>query len=232
MRSGAGTDTVWDTMRTSDDVPSGPGFGLHAVPIWRPWHERLKRLFAQHQHVTSRQERDALNSHFAETLIEEAREVSEEFSRNNHASSSEQSRPGVNAAQLNGLALLAVATMFDMALAQQSAPQVRSLLACDSGPLANEDAAMASAWQMFMLQASSSLGLTPTLSAAPAPDGSIRKLPSFESPKSPSRRFGSMASNASMGSNGSVTNLGSPTMGSRRDGTMPRNTSELFMFEQ
>ena len=64
-------------MRTSDDVPSGPGFGLHAVPIWRPWHERLKRLFAQQQHVTSRQERDALNSHFAETLIEEAREVSE-----------------------------------------------------------------------------------------------------------------------------------------------------------
>ena len=185
----------------------------------------------QHESAATRQERDQLNSHFASTLIEQARELSEEFSRS--GGSGESARNGAaSAEQLNGLALLAVATMFDMALAQQTAPQVRSMLACASGPLAKEDAAMASAWQMFLVQASSSLGLRPTMAAAPAPDGTLRKLPSFDSPKSPTRRaMGGLGSQLGNGSSNSLS-IGSPTMGARKDGTMPRNMSELFLFEQ
>jgi hypothetical protein len=219
---------------------TGMSFGLHAVPLWRPWQVKLQRLLQQHQSAATRQERDQLNSHFASTLVEQARELSEEFSRSGGSAQSggradedlRKSSGAASAEQLNGLALLAVATIFDMALAQQAAPQVRSMLASSSGPLAKEDAAMASAWQMFLVQASSSLGLRPTMAAAPAPDGSLRRLPSFDSPKSPPRRaigsFGSQLGNASSNS----LSLGSPSMGARKDGTMPRNMSELFLFEQ
>ena len=74
------------------------------------------------------------------------------------AESSSQAKQGSAAQQLNSLALLACASIFDRLLRQQTAHRVREVLAL-SGPLAGqESAALQSAWSMFMQQASSTLG--------------------------------------------------------------------------
>jgi len=202
------------------------GFGVQHTPAWVSLHGALQRLFVLHEKATTNQERDDLKRSFGQQLIEEAREVLGQYKagppETSKRSENDQAARSEHKLQLNSLAILAVASMFDMALSQETSPQVQSLLS--SGPLADkDDAALTSAWHMFMLQASSTLGLRPTLAAAPAPAGIAfpgLAYPSFDSPASPARR----------GVPGLVSPLGSPQPGRRA--AMTRNSSELFLFEQ
>ena len=196
-----------DASGSGDGDAQGADIGIFHTPAWAALHGGLKRLFDANARAGSRQEREQLNSSFSATLIEKARKVAAEYS----PSSSPSSQHGQ---QLDGLAILAVASMFDTALAQQTSTQVRSLLL--SGPLAKEDASLSSAWQLFMQQASATLGLRPTLSAAAAPAAALPTTWELDSPDPPRRALSH-----------AMSNVASP-LASR----MQRNTSELFIFEQ
>ena len=129
---------------------AAPAFGLNSVPMWKEWHIKLKRLLQQQLPAASGQTREQLTSHFASMLIDASRELVDEFSRRGReqqsaadsasgdsaaygdsAASGDSAAGGsgrvdrfsgaATAEQMNALALLVCATMFDMALAQQAA---------------------------------------------------------------------------------------------------------------
>ena len=122
--------------------------------------------------------------------------------------------------EFNSLALLACANIFDRLLRQQTAPQVREVLAL-SGPLAGqEDAALQSAWSLFMQQASSTLGTLGGGWGTATASGRSSQPPSPQGSCSP-------------GAERSLATPHSPQPGRKELGEngMPRNGSLVFDFE-
>ena len=203
--------------------------GLQHTQAWLVLQARLQRLMQCLQSSSHPDEREALKNHFATQLVEQARQ----YSTSPEPAAAPAGAVMVNGRQatneLNSLALLAAASCFDHLLAprQQTAPQVRALLSL-SGPLAagKEDAAVHSAWSLFMQQASSTLGV---LGAGWTSTGALTtnaqgKSPGLGSPASPPRRAGASES----------PGTASPVVGKTEAHSehLPRNTSEIFNFEQ
>ena len=206
-----------------DDAQASPasaskGFGLHHTEAWQNLHGRLQRLFLLYDSSASWQDRTSLTTAFAGLLIQQANEEAKEFS----AEARREVRHGL---QLIGLALLVVATSFDTALNQEIAPRVKDILTCGApqdaaaAPLAElehgSDASLASALSMFMLQASSVLGVTPPLAhdvKSPVVSPSTWRQPP-------------------PGKGADEHDVSASPMIARR-AILPRNGSELFAFEQ
>jgi len=151
------------------------------------------------------QERQQEVSSFRGTLIEQAKQ----FSSKGSPPSSQQQQQTV---ELNSLALLAIAHVYDRLIGdrQQAVPQVAALLG-DSLRANNDDVARSasSAWPLFVEQASSTLGSLGSLGTgwaagaggrmvlgAPSPPGYGSATPSAPSRPALSRAPPSSASNA------------------------------------
>lgn len=199
--------------------------GLQHTHAWTVLHGRLQRLLLCLSNSSTTHEREALTEHFATQLVEQAKEYSAPASQSEGPTSSPSSSNTPHRTnELNSLALLAVASMFDRLIIprQQTAPQVREVLS-RSGPLAlKEDDALSTAWSLFVQQASSSLGnLGSGWAAAPAAAPNIRSPP--PSPMIDPRRQAAA---------GESPGPASPMAGRAEPKNMPRNGSELFSFEE
>jgi len=207
--------------------PEGVGhLGLQHTHAWTVLQCRLTRLLRCLQSSSTPAEQQALKTHFASQLVEQAKEYSSQATQAT-AESSSQAKQGSAAQQLNSLALLACASIFDRLLRQQTAHRVREVLAL-SGPLAGqESAALQSAWSMFMQQASSTLG---DLGSGWSAAGSDRRL---SQPPSPPQLKRDRNANASGGSGGCGSSSPSPQSARRELGSdgLPRNGSLVFDFE-
>ena len=201
------------------------GFGLQHTQAWLVLHVRLQRLLQCLQSSSTPHEREALKNHFASQLVEQAKQYSVGAERAPPAPEASSTSGWQATNELNSLALLAVANMFDRLITprQQTAPQVRAIC----GPLAagKEDDAVLSAWSLFMQQASSTLGsLSSGWAAAAATAGGLRSS-CPPSPMSPMRR---PLPNESPGPTSPVP----PGRGDVGSNGLPRNGSEIFSFEQ
>jgi len=199
-----------------DAVPLAPleAFGLQHTHVWVSLSGRLKRTIELCSSSKNPREQAAYREHFAGQLVEHAKQYS---------AGGAPSDVWKQTHELNSMALLAIANMFDRIVGdnnrwQPTAPQVRALL---GGRLAaaKEEVALSSAFSLFMQQASSTIGgigsgwavTASSRSSAPpspAPPRHHSESPEAASPDAPPRAYG-------------------------KDAPLPRNGSEaLFNFEE
>lgn len=204
--------------------------GLGHTQAWNELHVKLQRMYTCLHASTTTVEREALTKHFASQLVAQAKQYSATRATAPAAAASSDTASS-QTHELNSLALLAVAGVFDRLIPsrQQTAPQVREVLSL-SGPLAlKEDDALLSAWSLFVQQASSSLGSLgsgwPVLPAAASPAPAT--------PTSPVRGAQRVPPGGESNS-GPASPAASPALGRAEldKGDLRRNASELFSFEE
>lgn len=206
--------------------PPSSSFGLQHTHAWTVLHCRLTRLLHCLQSSSTPAEAQALKNHFSHQLIEQAKEYSSQATVAGDAATSAAPSTGAQLTnELNSLALLACANIFDRLLRQQTAGQVREVLAL-SDPLAGQESAvLQSAWSLFTQQASSTIGdLGSGWSAAGSGgSGRLSQPPSPQGQGTGQRNFGSGGDSTGPSPQSGRLELGS-------DG-MPRNGSLVFDFE-
>jgi len=190
--------------------------GLLHTHAWLTASARLQRLISCLNHSSTQEERDSLADLFALQLVEQAKQYSQPAAAGWQPAN-----------ELNTLAVFVVASIFDRIVSPrvQTTPQVRALLP-ESG---KEDAALQSAWSLFMQQASSSIGGgLGTIWTAGGPTGPAAGPPGkASSPPSPTSPCGRPP--RLIGPSESRPGPDSPFA---HRGVMPRNGSEIFAFEQ
>jgi len=215
-----------------------PAFGLQHTLTWNTLYRRLVRLVQCLQSPASmQQERQQEVSSFRGTLIEQAKQ----FSSKGSPPSSQQQQQTV---ELNSLALLAIAHVYDRLIGdrQQAVPQVAALLG-DSLRANNDDVARSasSAWPLFVEQASSTLGSLGSLGTGWAAGAGGRMVLGAPSPRRLRQRDAERAEPASpVASPAKLGEQRAESCGLRRNGSselflscgLRRNgSSELFLME-